>query len=142
MSTAYHPRTDGQTERTNQVLEGYPRNFVDYDKNDWYQLLPLAEHAYNNSVTNAPGMSPFRAIYGFHPQTEWMKERELHNPGAQLYAHWMQTIHVQAHDTLERIPESMSKYYDRKAKHQSDIKAGDQVMLNAKNIRTKHQQKC
>ena len=53
MSTAYHPQTDGQTERTNQVLEGYLRNFVNYDQNDWYQLLPLAEHASNNSVTNA-----------------------------------------------------------------------------------------
>ena len=56
MSTAYHPQTDGQTERTNQVLEGYLRNFVNYDQNDWYQLLPLAEHTYNNSVTNANGM--------------------------------------------------------------------------------------
>ena len=45
MSTAYHPQTDGQTERTNQVLEGYDlRNFVNYDQNDWYQLLPLAEY--------------------------------------------------------------------------------------------------
>jgi len=40
MSTAYHPQTDGQTERTNQVLEGYLRNFVNYDQDDWYQLLP------------------------------------------------------------------------------------------------------
>jgi len=76
MSTAYHPQTDGQTERTNQALEGYLRNFVNYDQNDWYQLLPLAEHAYNNFTTNADGMSPFYANYGFHPQTEWMKERE------------------------------------------------------------------
>ena len=56
MSTAYHPQIDGQTERTNQVLEGYLRNFVNYHQNDWYQLLPLAEHAYNNSVTYAHGM--------------------------------------------------------------------------------------
>ena len=38
MSTAYHPQTDGQTERTNQVLEGYLKNFVNYNQNDWYQL--------------------------------------------------------------------------------------------------------
>ena len=73
MSTAYHPQTEGQTEGTKQVLEGYLRNFVNYDQNDWYQLLPLAEHAYNNSVTNGQGMFPFYANYGFHPQTEWMK---------------------------------------------------------------------
>ena len=49
----------------------------------------------------------------------------------------MQTIHVQAHEALEQTQESISKYYDRKAKQQPDIKFGDQVILNGKNIRTK-----
>ena len=51
MSTAYHPQSDRQTARTKQVLEGYLRNFVNYDENDWYQLLPLDEYPYNNSKT-------------------------------------------------------------------------------------------
>ena len=93
MSTAYHPQTDGQTERTNQVLQGYLRTFGIYDQNDWYQLLPLAEHTYNNTATNAHTIAPFFANYGFHPETEWMKESEAHNPGARMYAHWMQDIH-------------------------------------------------
>src|SRR6201994_869154 len=76
MSTAYHPQTDGQTEITNQVLEGYLRNFVNYDQNDWYQLLTLAEYATNNSKDSANKLNPFFANYGFHHQTEWMKERE------------------------------------------------------------------
>jgi len=45
MSTAYQPQTDGQPERTNQVLEGYLRNFVNHDHDDWYEILPLAEYA-------------------------------------------------------------------------------------------------
>ena len=61
MLTAYHPQTDGKTERTNQVLEGCLRTFVNYDQNDWYQLLPLAEHPYNNSATNADKMTRFFA---------------------------------------------------------------------------------
>jgi len=141
MSTAYHPQTDGQTERTNQELEGYLRTFVNYDQDDWYQLLPLAEHAYNNSATNAHKMTPFFANYGFHPQTEWMKEREAHNPGATMYAYWMQDIHRQAKQTLENTRESMKKYYDRKATEQPSIEVGDLVMLNAKNIRTKRPSK-
>ena len=49
----------------------------------------------------------------------------------------MQTIHVQAHNVLERKQESMSKYYDQKANQQPKIMIGDQVMLYVKNIRTK-----
>jgi len=137
MSTAYHPQTDGQRERTNQTLEGYLRNFLNYDQNDGYQLLPLGEHAYKNSTTNAHGMSPFYVNYGFHLQTEWMKEREAQNPGAGLYAHWMQITHQHARKALEQTREEMSKYYHRKARQQPDIKIGDLVMLNFKKIRTK-----
>ena len=74
MSMAYHPETDAQTERTYQVEEGNLPTFVNYDQNDWYQLLPLAEHAYNNLATNAHKRTPFFAKYGFHTETEWMKE--------------------------------------------------------------------
>ena len=59
MSTAYHPQTDGPMERTNQVLEDYLRNFVNYDQNDWYQLLPFAEYTYNNSKGSAHQLTPF-----------------------------------------------------------------------------------
>jgi len=137
MSWAYHPQTEGHTERTNQVLEGYLRTFVNYDQNDWYQLLPLGEHADNNSATNPHKMTPFFANYGFHPQPEWMKEREAHHPGATMYGDWMQAIHRQGKQTLEHPQESMKKDYDRKVIGQPDIEVGDLVMLNAKNLRTK-----
>jgi len=51
MSTAYHPQTNGQTERTNQVLEGCLGTYVNNDQDDWYQLLESAEHGYNNAAT-------------------------------------------------------------------------------------------
>jgi len=123
------------------VLEGYLRTFVNYDQNDWYQLLPLAKQAYNNSATNAHKMTPCFANYGFHPQTEWMKEREAQNPGATLYVHWMQDIHPQAKQTLENTWESMKKYYNQNATEQPSMEVGDLVMLNAKNIRTKRPSK-
>jgi len=110
------------------VREGYLRTFLNYDQKDWYQLLPLAEHAYNNSATNAHNMTPFFANYGFHPQTEWMKAREAQNPGATLYGQWMQDIHQQAKQTLQHTRESMKKYYDRKATEQPSNEVGDLVM--------------
>ena len=66
LSTAFHPETDGQTERVNQTLEQYLRAFCNYDQNDWYELLPLAEYTYNNSMTEATGMSLFYANYGYN----------------------------------------------------------------------------
>ena len=103
MSTAYHPQTDGQTKRTNQVLEGYLRNFVNYDQNDWYQLLPLAEYAYNNSKASAHKLTPFFANYGFHPQTQRMKERDVQNPGATMYTHWMQRFKIKQEKHLSKL---------------------------------------
>ncbi|MBW0537703.1 hypothetical protein O181_077418 [Austropuccinia psidii MF-1] len=49
LSTAYHPETDGQTERVNQILEQYLWLYVSYHQEDWNIWLPLAEFAYNNS---------------------------------------------------------------------------------------------
>ena len=51
-STAYHPQSDGQTERTNQELESYLRIFVGERQDNWARLLPMAEFAYNNRVVN------------------------------------------------------------------------------------------
>jgi len=82
-------------------------------------------------------MTPIFPNYRYHPQTEWLKEREAQNPGAKLYAHWMQAIHQQARQALERTREPMGRNYNQKAKQERDFKVGDLVMLNAKNIRTK-----
>ena len=91
------------------MLEGYLRNFVNYDQNDWYQLLPLAEYAYNYSKASTHELTRFFANYGFHAKTEWMKERETQNPGATMYSHWMKTIQEQVRTTLEQTHEAMKK---------------------------------
>jgi len=67
ISTAYHPRTDGQTEWINQEVEQYLRLFTSYRQNDWVDWLPIAEFAHNNSVT-VTGHSPFKVLYGYNPE--------------------------------------------------------------------------
>jgi transposase InsO family protein len=59
LSTAFHPQTDGQTERQNQTMEQYLRAFSNYEQDNWVELLPLAEFAYNNSVHHSTQMTPF-----------------------------------------------------------------------------------
>ena len=53
LSTAYHPQTDGQTERVNSVLEQYIRTFCSFRQDDWDLLLPLSQFAFNNTVSTA-----------------------------------------------------------------------------------------
>jgi transposase len=68
-STAYHPQTNGQTERMNQTVEQYLWIFMDYRQNDWKEWLALAEFAYNNSEHQATKNTPFFLNYGRHPWT-------------------------------------------------------------------------
>jgi hypothetical protein len=63
-STAYHPQTDGQSERTIQTLEDMLRLCVLDFKGNWIRYLPLVEFAYNNSFQATIGMTPFKALYG------------------------------------------------------------------------------
>jgi transposase InsO family protein len=67
MSTAYHPQTDGQTERYNQELEAYLRIYCAYKPDDWSNKLSLAQFAHNARTHEAIKQSPFQLIYGTKP---------------------------------------------------------------------------
>ena len=64
MSTAFHPQTDGQSERTIQVLEDMLRACVLDHTGSWEEHLPLLEFAYNNSYQAGIQMAPYEALYG------------------------------------------------------------------------------
>jgi transposase InsO family protein len=66
-STAFHPQTDGQTERVNGVLNQYLRNYVSADQSDWADYLCLGEFSYNKAKYAATGESPFQVAYGVEP---------------------------------------------------------------------------
>jgi transposase InsO family protein len=68
-SLPYHPQTDGQTERTNQILEDMLRAYALQDKIGWDKRLPYAEFTYNNSYQASLKMSPFEALYGRNCRT-------------------------------------------------------------------------
>ena len=66
--TAFHPQTDGQTERMNQELEQYLRMFIDHRQEQWPEWLGTAEFAYNNKVHTGTKVSPFQANSGRDPR--------------------------------------------------------------------------
>jgi hypothetical protein len=63
-STAYHPQTDGKTERVNQIVEYMLRMHVMHQPKKWEDYLPLVEFAYNNGYQESLKMSPFEVLYG------------------------------------------------------------------------------
>ena len=63
-STAFHPQTDGQSERTIQILEDMLRTYVMELHGSWDKYLPLMEFAYNNNYHSSLGMAPYEALYG------------------------------------------------------------------------------
>ena len=67
LSTAFHPQTDGQTERTNRTMKAYLRIYVNYQQTNWVSLLPMAQMAYNNKLSESTGQTPFYANHGRHP---------------------------------------------------------------------------
>jgi hypothetical protein len=83
-STAYHPQTGGQTERTNQILEDMLRACILSFGANWEKSLPYAEFSYNNGYQSSLGMSPFEALYGRRCRTplNWSEtgERQLFGP--------------------------------------------------------------
>ena len=79
-STAFHPQTDGQTERINAILEQYLRAYVSYQQDDWNDFLSLAEFAYNNTISTTTKVTPFFANYGFHPRYEILQKDTISAP--------------------------------------------------------------
>ena len=73
----YHLEGDGQTKPTNQMLEQYLQVYSNYQQDNWSDLLPLAEFAYNNAPSATTGISPFYANKGYHLNISVHPEREL-----------------------------------------------------------------
>ena len=138
MSTAYHPQSDGQTERINQVIESYLWSYCNYEQNDWASMLAMAELAYNNSKHTATKISPFYANYGFEHRTNWPTEIHFRNSASALYCHYMTSVHSKLSEQLEQSIEAMRKYYDKTRKSIEPFKNGELIMLNGKNICAKH----
>lgn len=59
LSSSHYPQTDGQTERVNQMLEGFLRCYINFQQDNWVELLPFAEYPYNNSKHASTGDTSF-----------------------------------------------------------------------------------
>ena len=131
LSTAFHPQSDGQTERQNQTLEQYLRSYINYQQDDWVQWLPMAEFAYNNAVHASTGVTPFFAMMGRHLRIEEELDQKLKRgvpdvPAARERAEQLREMRTQLQARWKEAVQTQARYHDAKSKPRF-YRAGDMV---------------
>jgi hypothetical protein len=128
-SSAYHPQTDGQTERTNQILEDMLKACALQDKIGWDKRLPYAEFSYNNISQASLKMSPFEALYGRNCTTplHWDQpgERQVFGPDILLEAE--ENIRI-VRENLKAAQSRLRNYANTRRRELS-FEVGDYVYL-------------
>ena len=139
LSTAYHPETDGQTERTNQSMELYLRIYCDYHQTNWARLLGPAAFAYNNTIHSATKTSPFFANFGYHPR--WVQELPRASgkiqEGSEIMVKELSEVHKLCTQHIQEVNKEYSKYANQHRMEPPEFQVGDWVLLKMSNIKTK-----
>nr|GEU96449.1 putative reverse transcriptase domain-containing protein [Tanacetum cinerariifolium] len=128
MSTAYHPQTDGQSERTKQTLEDMLRACVIEFRISWDRHLPLVEFSYNNSYHASIKAAPYEALYGqkYGSPVYWSEVGDSQLTGPELICKTTEKI-VQIKNRLLIARSRQKSYVDRRAKSLK-FKVGDMVL--------------
>jgi hypothetical protein len=140
MSTSYHAQTDGQTERANRTLEDALRAYVNSQQDDWDELLPLMEMAYNNSIQASTGFSPYFLSHGHEMATCLSRAMQRTDniphsaPAAgELLRRWEEAMNA-AKEHILKAQERQRKYADQHRRHVT-FAVGDRVLLSTENLR-------
>jgi hypothetical protein len=134
-SSAYHPQTVGQTERTNQVLEDMLRTCALQHGSSWDKSLPYAKFSYNNSYQTSLKMSPFEALYGRKCRTPlyWDQTEERQFFGPELIQEAEEQIHISRENL--RVAQTRQKSYADNRRRPLEFEEGDHVYLKVSPLR-------
>ena len=157
MSTAFHPQTDGQTERMNQELEAFLRMYVNYQQDDWIRFLSTAEYAYNSKIHSSHGKCPIEVAYGIKPKgfdgmpdEFWLRpppedwdmngktpqiRRAVEGYLANRSKTWQETTKA-----LEHSQKAQQRWYNAK-RTEMHFSVGDKVLLRSLYLKTKRPSK-
>src|SRR3954469_12552297 len=111
-STAYHPQTDGQTERVNQEIERYLQIYINHHQTDWVEWLSIVEFLYNDKIHLSTRQSPFFVNHGQHPRKGVNTSKFIKNNSAEDFATRMKKVHKETEKALETVAVDMKKFYD------------------------------
>jgi hypothetical protein len=137
LSTSFHPQTDGQTERINQIIEQYLRSYIDYQQTNWVAMLPMAQFSYNSSPSETTKVSPFEANYGYCPAAYHEPRTGQKNAlYAQVNVDLLKWLHTQLSLDIQFYAERSAHYYNKGRLEGPRLKEGDKVYLSRRNIKT------
>jgi hypothetical protein len=134
ISTAYHPQSDGQTERINQEIEAYLRHFISYRQDDWSDLLATAEFALNNRKQSATDLSPFELNYRFSPNMD-LTTNTVKTLGAENYIANLKEAQEDTKAALLLTAERMEQFFNRNTSDIPKYVVGEKVWLNTRNLK-------
>ena len=133
LSTVYHPQTDSQTERINQEIGTFLRHYVNYQQDDWTNWLATAEFQYNDKRHAAMGKTSFELNFGRHPwKGDLMVKMDI--PRVEDFLSRLQRSWEQATKAMEEAQKNMKKQFDKKRRNPQELKVGEHVWLENKNI--------
>ncbi|GJS89451.1 putative reverse transcriptase domain-containing protein [Tanacetum coccineum] len=129
MSTAYHPKTNGQSERTIQTLEDMQRACVIDSGNGWVKHFPLVEFSYNNSYHASIKATPFEALYDrkWCSPVCWAEVGEVQLTGPEIVQETTEKV-IQIKQRIQASCDRQKSYADLKCKPM-EFQDGDRVML-------------
>ena len=130
ISSAYHPRTDGQSERNNQWVETYLRFFTNHQQTDWAEHLPLAEFAHNDWKNETMKNTPFFLLMGYHPRADGHYAAS-HSPLVERRLDDLLQTRKDALTHMTRAQQSWVKHRDT-----PQYAVGDHVWLDGCNLKT------
>ena len=135
-SSAYHPQTDGQTERMNRKIEEMLRCYVDHHQSNWDLLLTHIEVAYNSAPHSTTTYSPFFLDHGREMVTIPFDVTLLRNSSVPAANNWLETLEKSKESAINAIfkaNEYMARYANKK-RRPCTLRPGDQVLLSTKNL--------
>jgi hypothetical protein len=133
-TTAYNPGADGQSERTNQVVEIALRHLVNDRQDDWVEYLGAVQFAMNNAPNASTGSVPSELMMGFLPRSAIdIPAGSISRPGkerdATKRADDIRVMREEAHDAIKFAEFTMATAYDN-GRRITDIQVGDKVYIN------------
>src|SRR5260221_2719490 len=136
LSTAFHPQTDGDSERVNQKIEQYLRIYGNFQQDNWAALLPIIEFAHNARPYHSTHQSPFEIWYGFQPTFQPPMRLQTRVQSVEERTKYLEQVRKEVTAALLLAAQEMRKSGTTIPSH--EFQKDDLVLLEATNLQVTH----